>query len=136
MKPCRFVLVLLSIVGRHAAWSASVDLGISIDAPPGPTALNSNLVYTIVVTNAASVRATGVIVTNEFVNLAFVSAGSSQGSCSHSEGVISCNLGNMNAGSTATISVRLQPTTEGPMDLVAIVQANQVDSVPENNTAW
>lgn len=135
VRVMKFVLLLM--LCSCSAWGASVDVAISLSAPTGPVSVSSNLVYAIIVTNAGAVPATGVAVRNDLAaNVNFVSATSSQGTCSHSAGVVSCNLGNLNAGAAATISIRGQPTAQGWSETRADVSANQADSAPENNSAW
>jgi uncharacterized repeat protein (TIGR01451 family) len=130
---CAFGLALFCCDG---AFAASVDLAVSISAQPGPVSVSSNLVYTIIVTNAGNTRATGVVVTDALpATFTFVSASASAGSCGQTNGIITCNLGTLNSGGSASISIRAQPTEQGRFENTVSVTANQVESTPEDNSA-
>jgi hypothetical protein len=65
----------------------------------------------------------------------FVSATSSQGTCSQSAGVITCNIGTMAAGATVTITVVVTPTATGSITNTATVVGQQPETNTANNTA-
>jgi uncharacterized protein DUF11 len=65
----------------------------------------------------------------------FVSATPSQGSCSQSAGVVTCNLGGMANGGSATIDVVVIPRTPGFIQNTASVAAFTEDPLEANNIA-
>ena len=112
------------------------DLGLTMRATPNALVVGSNLTYTITVANNGPLAATNVVVTQTLPpGAVFVSANSSQGSSQHSGGNVTCTLGRMNAGATATISVVVIPTTVGNIFSTASVSSNQADPDTSNNTA-
>jgi uncharacterized repeat protein (TIGR01451 family)/fimbrial isopeptide formation D2 family protein len=114
---------------------ALADLAISKVDSPDPVRVGQNLTYTIVVSNLGPSGATSVTVTDPLpAAVVLVSATPSQGSC---VGTVTCALGALPAGGTATVSVVVTP---GPSAAPAIsntatVSAAETDPNPANNTA-
>jgi len=112
----------------------SVDLGVNVLVSANPVPLASNLVYTVTVANAGPTNATGVVVTDRLpAGFTFLSAVSTQGSCSQAAGVVTCNLNTVNRGGLATITITGQPTVFGMASNFVSVAAQQTDHTPENN---
>jgi hypothetical protein len=63
-----------------------------------------------------------------------VSASPSQGSCSGGR-VVSCQLGTLASGATATITVVVKPTATGTITNTAVVAGHETESDLSNNTA-
>jgi uncharacterized repeat protein (TIGR01451 family) len=103
--------------------TTSVNLSVTMAAWPSPVAVQTNLTYEIRVTNAGPTPATGVRVTDE-VPAVFVSAASTQGTCSVTYAVI-CNLGALDVGSRATVTIVLLPQTTGPLSNTVNAIADQ-----------
>ncbi|HET6770157.1 MAG TPA: S8 family serine peptidase, partial [Actinomycetota bacterium] len=103
--------------------------------PPGRAPTGRNLMYTLTVTNIGPDVALGVMVIDQLpASVAFVSATSTQGSCGHSSGTVTCNLGTLGAGATATIDIVVKPTVPGTITNTASVSASTPDPVGSNNT--
>jgi uncharacterized repeat protein (TIGR01451 family) len=113
--------------------TASVGIGMT-----GSTAVlaGNNATYTITVTNSSStVNATNVIVTDMIPELAtdgvsateltYVSATPSVGSCSQASGTVTCELGTMAPGATATITLVTATAVPTTYVNLASVVANQ-----------
>src|SRR5262249_55648541 len=78
--------------------------------------------------------ATGVTFTNVLpAGSIFVSAKSSQGTCTQSNGIVICNVGSMTGGSTVTVTVVSVVTNAGPVQQQASVTKNEPDLHPSNN---
>jgi uncharacterized repeat protein (TIGR01451 family) len=112
------------------------DISINGTALPNPAYAGSNLVFTLAVANTGPSAATGVTVTNLLpANVAFVSAVSSQGTCTQSGGVVSCSLGVIAGGTNATISITVVPAAPGAtLTNVATVTRAETDAYLGNNT--
>ena len=116
-----------------AKLSASADVALTMTAAPAPAALNSNLTYTMRVTNNGELNATNVRLTDVLPSGAtFVSATASQGACTGTA-TVNCTLGNLNVGATATVTIVIQPPARLTISNVAEVTANEPDGNLTNN---
>lgn len=113
-----------------------VDLSITKTADHSTNLTGANAVYTITVTNNGPGVATGTTVTDDLPpGTTFVSATSTQGSCTATDPVV-CTIGTLNAGETATITLTITlPSTPGPVVNTATVTSNETESNPPDNAA-
>jgi len=113
-----------------------VDLGLGITDNPDPVFVGSNLVYSITVTNFGPSPASNVVVLLPLPPSAvFVSASSSQGTCTEVSGTVVCNLGKMAFAQQATIRVTVRPLATGLISATATVSAKDPDLDESNNSA-
>src|SRR3954451_11463726 len=95
----------------------------------------------MVVTNQSSSPAFGVILRDALpVEMAFVSAAPSQGSCdtlpaSDAGAIVQCRLGDMAAGSSVTVTVVTQSLGSGTLVNLATVTSEQQETNNEDNGA-
>src|SRR5580704_17086876 len=90
---------------------ADADMAITKTGSPNPVLQGSTLTYTLGVTNHGPASATLVTVTDTLPSqVSFVSASSSQGSCSQASGTVTCSLGTMASGATATVTIAVTAT--------------------------
>lgn len=114
--------------------SSDLLLGV-LDLPPS-IPLYSNLTYTIQITNQGP---NDTLVTS-FLDLLpqganFVSASSTLGSCLVSNGVVTCDLGNLRKGSSGTLTLVVSPTVIGPLTNLALVSGAAFDPDMANNSS-
>jgi len=122
-------------VNQDAAGTSTANLGITKTAGPNPVTTGSRLTYTIGVSNAGPSEATGVGVSDSLPNgVTFVSATPSQGSCTGTS-AISCSLGSLASGGSATVTIIVTPTQAGSVSNTASVSANETDPNTANNSA-
>jgi uncharacterized repeat protein (TIGR01451 family) len=98
---------------------------------------NTNATFTITITNLGPSIAVGTTLIDTIpANMTFVSATPSQGTCS-GMGPVTCNLGNLNSGSNAIVTVvaRTGNNAAGPTTNTATVSSATTDPNPANNTA-
>ncbi len=114
----------------------STDLEITKTAsptridPPG-----GNLTYTLTVDNNGPAEAQNVVVTDNLpASVTLVSATPSQGSCT-GVATITCNLGNIANGVTATVTIVVTPTVLGAISNTATVSGSFVDLDPTNDSS-
>ncbi len=119
--------------GGGGGGGSDADVAIS-----GRLSLNNVLVgqftaLTLTVTNTTGVTATGITVSSTLpAGASLESISSSQGSCS---GSFSCSLGSLALGSSATITLVLQPTIAGTIVVDSTVSTTTNDPTPSNNVA-
>jgi len=115
----------------------AADLGLTQSATPALTLTSSNLTFTLLISNAGPSTATNVVLSDPLptpFNLLSVPA-----SCTFSNGVLICNLGNLANGATATINVPVMALTDGISSNTATVSSTGAQATPDaflnNNTA-
>jgi uncharacterized repeat protein (TIGR01451 family) len=129
-------LVLVGSTGGASAAPPSADLALTKSDSPDPVAVGGTLTYTIEVKNLGASQATAVMVTDKLPNdVDFVSASTSSGSCQHRAHTVTCDLGTILAGATATVTIEAKPTKAGTISNTASVtspddktQANDRDT--------
>ena len=105
----------------------SADLRVEAVVSGDPVSLSSNFTYPVTVRNFGPTNATGVVLSNVLpANVTFVSAVTSQGSCSNTAGRVTCALGAI-PRSFATVLLEVHPAVGGQAELTATVRANQLD---------
>jgi uncharacterized repeat protein (TIGR01451 family) len=113
-------------------WTPVSDLRIT-KLGPANGVLGGLLSYTLTVMNGGPSEATNVVVNDPVpAGTTFVSATPSQGTCNTT---VSCNLGNLTSGSSATITITLSATTVGTVSNTGSVTAAEPDSDITNNSA-
>ncbi|MCG3208918.1 MAG: hypothetical protein FOGNACKC_02531 [Anaerolineae bacterium] len=90
------------------------DVQLSKTAQPEPVIVGQPLTYTLLITNTGPVTATNVLVTDTLpAGVNFGSVTASQGSCSESAGVVTCNLGSLPLISTPLASSTFDTNNDG-----------------------
>ncbi len=116
--------------------ATQADLDITKSASPNPVLAGDSLTYTIDLTNQGSNEALNVTVTDTLPSgPIFVSATSTQGTCNHAGGIVTCDLGGLANGATATVTITITPGTAGWIRNVAQVSSSASDPNSNNNTA-
>jgi uncharacterized repeat protein (TIGR01451 family) len=114
----------------------SANLSVAQFDMPDLVLINSNLTYTITVTNHGPNFATGIILLDTLpTNSQFVSAISGQGSCMPSGNQVTCDLGSLSSGSSTAVTLVVLPTALGEIANQAIVASNEADADTVNNTS-
>ncbi|HEV7573468.1 MAG TPA: Calx-beta domain-containing protein [Thermoanaerobaculia bacterium] len=113
----------------------SADLSITKNGA-ATAAGNTNVTYTITVINNSASGATNVVVTDPPAGgSTFVSASSTQGSCA-SGSPITCSLGSLAGGASATITLTMKmPNSTTTVSNIASVTASESDPNTNNNSA-
>src|SRR4029450_12440551 len=128
----------------HASDDARVDITprlidlVIVKNGSTPTPLNGIVNYSLTVTNKAADTATNVQVAEPApAGITYLTASPSQGTCSLSPALITCNLGSLAAGQTVTIAITARATTVGSHTNTATVtgsggrETNPADNVDD-----
>jgi hypothetical protein len=114
--------------------SASADLGVTL-AQSGGATTGTNTTYTATVTNAGPSPSTGAVFTAQTpASGLLASVTPSVGACSVTA-VITCNLGGMTSGASATVTIVVTQTTAGTMTAAGQVTGPENDPNASNNQA-
>jgi uncharacterized repeat protein (TIGR01451 family) len=114
---------------------ALVDLSITKTGSPAVQKGFGNITWTIVVTNNGPSADTNVQITDPIpAGNTFVSATSTQGTCTGGT-ILHCNIGNMAAGASVTITLVTTPSTQGNQVNTATVTGGRAETNTANNTA-
>lgn len=109
------------------------DLSVAGSASPQPVIGRNALAYAITVRNGGSVGATGVAVNVAIpAGATLVSARASAGGCS-GRGPVSCALGGLAAGETASVRIVVRPQRPGTLTARATVTSTTPESSAANN---
>jgi len=114
------------------------DLSVAKTDSPDPVLVRDQLTWTIPVTNSGMADATGVTLTDTLptAGFTFVSATTTQGSCSGpTSGAITCDLGSLDNGEAATVTIKVTPTATGTLSNIVDVAGDQFDEEFLNNNA-
>jgi len=129
------ILIVLGAVvsGGAGAAPGDADLSISKTDSPDPVVAGDNLTYTIKVDNPGALPATETKVTDNLPSdVDFVSA--TGGVCERANRTVTCDLGQVNAASTATVTIIIRTKKAGNLSNTASV-ASPEDVVLTNNSA-
>lgn len=117
-------------------FAAISDLVIVKSDDPDPVVAGENLTYTLHVSNEGPSPVDNVVVTDTLpAGVTFTSLHATQGSGSHQDGTVTVELGRMERGGTAliTILVAVLPSTTGTLLNQAVVTGDNFDPVLSNN---
>jgi len=130
-------VALGSSPGPNSAAVPCTDVSITKSASPNPVREGQTLTYTLVVTNNGPSVATGVTVNDPLptTDVTYVSSATTQGTCSFANVTVTCAIGTINAGVSATITIQVTATTPSQAVNSASVTENQADDLFANNFA-
>lgn len=133
MRSLRYWLGLLLLL-MHAAAHALVDIVVNQTDSPDPIGAGGLLTYTIVVTNNGPDNATGVVLTDTIpASSTFSSVSTTKGSCSGTT-TVTCTIGALTVGESATVQLRVVPNTIGTLTNTVASTRNEPDSNAANNS--
>jgi uncharacterized repeat protein (TIGR01451 family) len=113
----------------------AIDLAITKSGAPSRATLGNRVTWTETVTNNGPDSATGVKIADPLpAGMSFVSVTSSQGTCTGGA-VVSCDLGTLAKGASATITLVTTATATGTIPNTATVVGNEAETNTANNSA-
>jgi uncharacterized repeat protein (TIGR01451 family) len=112
------------------------DVAIQKSDAPDPVVAGSQLTYTLSVENAGASTATGVkVVDNLPASVVPISVTTTRGECNRVNHKVTCFLGDMGLGATATVTIKVIPQDDGVISNTATVSSIREDEGPSNNTS-
>jgi uncharacterized repeat protein (TIGR01451 family) len=110
------------------------DLGVTKSSSPSP-GVGEDMTYTINVINNGPADTSGVQIQDSLPqSVDFVSAAPSQGNCNESGNVVTCNLGNLADGASATVEIEVVPREVGSISNVVTVTGADEDPYEPNDS--
>jgi uncharacterized repeat protein (TIGR01451 family) len=110
------------------------DIALSATAPID-VLVGDPMAYQFIITNTGPSAASGVILTDVLsTNSSFLSALSSQGTCSVSNGVVTCDLGSLAASARANVTVVAQSLARTVLTNFATIIRSEPDAYVPNNS--
>jgi uncharacterized repeat protein (TIGR01451 family) len=98
--------------------------------------VGQGLTFTVTIRNLGPSTATGVTLVDTLpANVRFVAATPSQGACTLLGRTLTCLIGALAVGATATVQILTVPTAPGRITNTAVVRALEFDPNLANNTA-
>jgi uncharacterized repeat protein (TIGR01451 family) len=114
------------------------DLALTLADSPDPVTIRSELTYTATITNGGPTPATGVTLVAELpADATFVSASGAactRGGKGKSDGTLTCSVGALATGASATVTILVRPSRAGTLTLTARVRADQPDPAGSDNS--
>jgi uncharacterized repeat protein (TIGR01451 family) len=111
--------------------ATSAALSVTKTGSPNPVTVGGVLTYTVTVSNAGPASATDATMTDPLpAGVTFLSATASQGSCGQAAGTVTCQLGTIPSGGSATIAIQVSPTGKGSLTNTARAAADQPNPNP------
>lgn len=112
--------------------SSPADLQVTAQVPSAVTT-GTAFTYQLTVTNLGPNAATGAVLTTRLPDaLIYGSASASQGSCT-GNGSLYCDLGAINNGASATVTITATPSAAGTVEINASVDSQSFDPTASNN---
>ncbi|XOV86957.1 MAG: hypothetical protein ACFHX7_18580 [Pseudomonadota bacterium] len=113
------------------------NIGVTKSDSADPVPVNTNFSYSLLVTNQGPEDATLVTLTDNLPGaVTFVSVFTTQGSCSHASGTVSCSFGTITSGNSVTVTIFVtSPGTSQTIVNNVSISASSTDSLTADNSA-
>ncbi|PYI88856.1 MAG: hypothetical protein DME26_02655, partial [Verrucomicrobia bacterium] len=112
------------------------DMALAMAGSADPVTVGQPLVYSLKVNQSGECDGTGVAVTDTLPpGVTFITATTSRGTWTQTNGVVIFNLGFFTKGDMADLTITVVPTMAGSMTNTARVRSNERDVRPDNSVA-
>jgi uncharacterized repeat protein (TIGR01451 family) len=123
--------------GFFSTLSLFSDLAVTGSASPDPVTVGNDLTYTFTITNNGPAKATGVKLSDiwSLGGVAQFVAAESSDNCQfdNGRGQVICTLGNMQSGTSRTVTVTVRTFIPTAITNIAFVESKEADQEPDNN---
>jgi uncharacterized repeat protein (TIGR01451 family) len=126
---------MATVVTTVTTVSAAADLSLSASAAPQPVTVGSNLVYSLMVSNAGPATATGVVIGNQLPANVHFDFATGITAVTSTNGVLLLNLAPLAAGTNQLVQITVLPNAAGSITNQFQVSASQADPIPADNSA-
>lgn len=115
----------------------AADVSVTANASPSSVVFGNPVTFALTVQNAGAATATNVVLTNALTaGIPVQSTSASQGSCATAAATVTCGLGTLAKGGSATVSIVVVPPQSATSATDnAAVSADQIDPNTANNSA-
>ena len=116
--------------------AADDDLSVQIQALPAMLWIGGQFTCSLLVTNSGPAAVTEVKLADRFSTVVeVVSVSATQGACTMDAGGVACDLGTLDPGATASVTVEFKPKLPGSLTNEVSVICRESESYLANNTA-
>jgi uncharacterized repeat protein (TIGR01451 family) len=113
----------------------AADLSVVKSDSPDPVTRGNTLTYTLLVTNQGPSSAAAVQLTDQLsTSVRFVSVTTTAGSCAEANGTVTCSLGDIPSGGSATVTINVTARRTGTATNTAQISSSSPDPDQANNT--
>ncbi len=132
-NPGPIALAMLQDMG----WPSSADVALTMTGTPSTLNVGNSITYRITILNSGPQSATNITVSDILpAGVTYTNAVTNKGSCSEAGGTVTCNIGAVSNGSTATITLVVRTTAaNATLSNTATVTTSVTDPNLTNNTA-
>ncbi len=136
-NPCILDVVIDSpVYAEFNSGEPSSDISVTLNDNSDPVILSKDITYSIEIENNGPDTATGVTLSDTLpMHVTFVSASSSQGTCSESTGIVTCNVGEMANGAVVTVTVVVSTPSPGIQTNSVSASSTTADPNSSNDSA-
>ncbi|MBI2566163.1 MAG: hypothetical protein HYV63_03895 [Candidatus Schekmanbacteria bacterium] len=135
-RPEEATSALIVEVGPAVRATGEADLSLSQDVTANPGTLGSALQFTVVVANEGPQAADEVTLVDEYgPSFRITGLQTSHGFCEDFGGALTCSLGSVLSGTTATVTVSAIPIAVGAGSNEVSITARQSDPDPSDNSS-
>jgi uncharacterized repeat protein (TIGR01451 family) len=134
------LVILLAVPSAQTAPGDAADLAVTKTDSPDPVLVDTNLTYTIQVSNGGPDSATSVTVSDRLPqHVDFLSATSTSGACTHQGNRVECQIASLGDDPTkanaVTVTIVVRPTKAGTIVNTVTVDSPETDPVAANDKA-
>ncbi len=121
----------------NALLTPTADIAVALSDAPDPVNTSGTLTYTATVTNNNANTSKSVVLSDTLpAGTTFVSGTTSKGSCSHTNGIVTCTIGDVTSTDAVTVTIRVTaPASPDSLTNTVTLTSQTGDPNSANNSA-